>query len=281
MSSGHPRTRSERGMSLIEIMVAMTIGLIILLVIGNLFIGSKQNYVAQDDASRTQENSRYSTLVLGRTLRLAGYRADWHQSYDQIFGTGVPAIAGTDNNGANSSDTIVVRFQGSGDGTSPAGCVTANACVGPGGAGTGADGTVLDCLGNRIDRKMGTVVFVENQFQVRIGGANGGTALFCSIDSGANWVEIVPDIQNMQVLYGEKTSSLPNVERYLVAGTAGQNLNNVIALRIALLHRSASNSAALTDTKTYNLAGTTVGPFNDARVRSVSNMTVGLRNRNQ
>jgi type IV pilus assembly protein PilW len=275
MFKGQAGMRSERGMSLIEIMVAMTIGLIILLVIGNLFIGSKQNYVAQDDASRTQENSRYSTLVLGRTVRLAGYRSDWHQSYDQIFGAGVTPIAGSDNTGANSSDTIIVRFQGSGDGSStPATCVSTNSCA-------GADGTVLDCLGNRIDRKIGTAVFVENQFQVRTGGANGGTALFCSIDSGTNWVEIVPDIQNMQVLYGEKTGSLPNVERYLVAGTAGQNMNNVIALRIALLHRSASNSAAVTDAKTYNLAGTVVGPFNDARVRSVSNMTVGLRNRSQ
>ena len=275
VSSEHLRMSSQRGMSLIEIMVAMTIGLIILLVIGNLFIGSKQNYVSQDDASRTQENSRYSSLVLGRTLRLAGYRADWHESYDQIFGVGVTPVAGTDNNGANSSDTMVVRFQGSGDGTStPAGCVATNSCA-------GADGTVLDCLGNRIDRKMGTAVFVENQFQVRTGGANGGTALFCTIDSGTNWVEIVPDIQNMQVLYGERTGSLPNVERYLAAGTAGQNMNNVIAVRVALLHRSANNSATLTDTKTYNLAGTTVGPFNDARVRSVSNMTVGLRNRSQ
>jgi type IV pilus assembly protein PilW len=266
--------RSERGMSLIEIMVAMTIGLIILLVIGNLFIGSKQNYVSQDDASRTQENSRYSTLVLGRTLRLAGYRADWHQSYDQIFGVGVTPIAGTDNTGANSSDTIIVRFQGSGDASSTAGCVATNSCA-------GADSTVLDCLGNRIDRRMGTTAFVENQFQVRTGGANGGTSLFCSIDSGTNWVEIVPDIQNMQVLYGEKTGSLPNVERYLVAGAAGQNMNNVIGLRIALLHRSSNLSAAVPDTRTYNLAGTTVGPFNDARVRSVSNMTVGLRNRSQ
>jgi type IV pilus assembly protein PilW len=273
MSSRHPR--SEQGMSLIEIMVGMTIGLIILLVIGNLFIGSKQNYVAQDDASRTQENSRYSTLVLGRTLRLAGYRADWHQSYDQVFGAGVTPIAGTDNNGANASDTIVVRFQGSGDGTStPAGCVATNSCA-------GADGTVLDCLGNRIDRRMATIGFVENQFQVRTGGANGGTALFCSIDSGASWVEIVPDIQNMQVVYGEKTGSLPNAERYLAAGVAGQNMNNVLVIRVALLHRSANNSAAVTDTRTYNLAGTSVGPFNDGRVRSVSNMTVGLRNRSQ
>jgi type IV pilus assembly protein PilW len=275
MSSEHARMATQRGMSLIEIMVAMTIGLIILLVIGNLFVGSKQNYVAQDDASRTQENSRYFSLVLGRALRLAGYRADWYASYDQVFGAGVTPIGGTDNNGANSSDTLVVRFQGSGDGSStPAGCVATNSCA-------GADGTVLDCLGNRIDRNMGTARFVENQFQVRTGGANGGTALFCSIDSGTNWVEIVPDIQNMQILYGERTGSLPNVERYLAAGTTGQNMNNVVAVRVALLHRSASNSAALPDAKTYNLAGTVVGPFNDARVRSVSNMTVGLRNRSQ
>jgi type IV pilus assembly protein PilW len=261
-------------MSLIELMVAMTIGLLITVVIANLFIGSKASFRAQDDTSRVQENLRYASLVIGRTLRLAGYRADWNQTYDQVFGVGVTPIAGTDNNGANSSDTIIVRFQGSGNGTSSSNCAATNSCA-------GADGTIIDCLGNRIDRLMGTTRFVENRFQVRTPGSNGGPALFCSIDAGATWTEIVPDIENMQVLYGEKTSALPNAERYLVAGGGGQNMNNVISVRVALLHRSPTQSAGLTDTKTYDLARTSWDPADDKRFRLAATTTIGLRNRTQ
>ena len=278
----HPGTR--RGFSLIELMVAVTIGLLVTIVIANLFLGTKQNYRAQDDTSRIQENARYSAQVLARTLRLAGYRADWNQSYDQVFGVGVTPIGGTDNDGANASDTILARFQGSGDGSSPAGCVATNTCKvagGPLAGGTGADGTVNDCLGNSIDRQMGATRFVENRFQVRTPGANGGPALFCSLDSGATWTEIVPDVENMQILYGEKTGSLPSAERFLVAGAAGQNMNNVIAVRIALLHRSANLTAGALDTKTYNLAGTNYNPADELRLRMVSNSTIGLRNRSQ
>lgn len=275
--------RAQRGLSLVELMVAMAIGLVITVVIANLFLGTKQSYRLQDDASRIQENARYSAQVLGRTLRLAGYRADWNQSYDQVFNTAVAApvvfaigqsVTGVNDNGTNASDTIAVRFQGSGTGASAAGCVATNTCA-------GADGTVLDCLGNRIDRLMGATKFVTNLFQVRTPGANGGPALFCSIDLGAAWTEIVPDVENMQILYGEKTTNLPSAERYLVAGAAGQNMNNVISIRIALLHRSANLSAGALDTRTYTLAGTVWDPADDFRMRLVSNATVGLRNRTQ
>lgn len=269
-----PLPRPQRGLSLVELMVAMTIGLLIMVVLANLFIGTKASYRTQDDASRIQENLRFAAQVLGRTLRLAGYRADWHQSYDQVFGVGVPPIAGSDGDGANGSDTVIVRFQGSGSGTSSSNCVAANSCA-------GADGTVLDCLGNRIDRQMGTTRFVENRFRVRTPGANGGPALFCSIDGGNTWTEVVPDIENMQVLYGEKTSALPNAERYLAAGAAGQNLNNVISVRIALLHRSANPSAGIVDTRTYELARTTFDPADDRRFRFAAATTIGLRNRTQ
>jgi type IV pilus assembly protein PilW len=275
--------RAERGLSLVELMVAMAIGLVITVVIANLFLGTKQSYRLQDDVSRIQENARFAAQVLERTVRLAGYRADWNQSYDQVFNTTLATpvafavgqvIAGANNTAVNASDTIAVRFQGSGAGTSAAGCAATNSCA-------GADSTVLDCLGNRIDRQMGAARFVTNILQVRSPGANGGPALFCSIDDGTTWVEIVPDIENMQILYGEKTSSLPSAERYLVAGAAGQNMGNVIAVRLSLLHRSPNTSAGALDTRTYNLAGTVYDPVDDFRVRMVSNATVGLRNRTQ
>jgi type IV pilus assembly protein PilW len=272
------RRGRQRGMSLVELMVAMTIGLVITVVIANLFVGTKQTYRTQDDLSRIQENLRFAFQVLGRTVRQAGFRAEWNKTTDMIFGVNVSPIDGVAATGANNSDRIIVRFQGSGTGTSVVNCLATNSCG-------GADGRVLDCLGNRVDRQMGpgsgfNITFVENWLQVNNGGANGNPALFCSIDRGTSWVEIVPDVENMQVLYGEKTGPTA-VDRYLPAGDPNLQMGRVLNLRVALLHRSANLSAGEPDTRTYSLLGTNFGPYNDQRIRLAATSNFVLRNRTQ
>lgn len=62
-----------RGYSLIELMVALTIGLIILAAVSALFVGSKKGYTTQDRLARLQENARFAMQFLIKDLRLAGY----------------------------------------------------------------------------------------------------------------------------------------------------------------------------------------------------------------
>ena len=62
-----------RGFTLVELMVAITIGLIILAVISQVYVGSKRTYRSQEALSRLQENGRYAIDFLGRDLRMAGY----------------------------------------------------------------------------------------------------------------------------------------------------------------------------------------------------------------
>jgi type IV pilus assembly protein PilW len=66
-------TFRSRGFGLIELMVAMTIGLILLGGIGYVFMGSKQTFRTQDDFSRIQENVRYALDTVGVDVRMAGY----------------------------------------------------------------------------------------------------------------------------------------------------------------------------------------------------------------
>lgn len=73
MKSLHTSHRDMRGLSLVELMVAMTIGLIILAAISSLFVSSKQTYTAQDSLSRLQENARFAMQFLIKDIRLAGY----------------------------------------------------------------------------------------------------------------------------------------------------------------------------------------------------------------
>lgn len=62
-----------RGFSLVELMVAITIGLIVLAAVSAVLVGSKRSYNTQDRLARLQENGRFAMQFLIKDLRLAGY----------------------------------------------------------------------------------------------------------------------------------------------------------------------------------------------------------------
>lgn len=66
-------TYKERGVSIVELMVAMAIGLVLMLVIASLYVANKRTFRTQDDQSRLQESSRAALDVLGYHIRLAGF----------------------------------------------------------------------------------------------------------------------------------------------------------------------------------------------------------------
>ena len=67
-----PRS-SQRGMSLIELMVAMTIGIILSLGMFEIYSGTRQSYQVQEGLARLQENARFAIDVMTRDIRMAGY----------------------------------------------------------------------------------------------------------------------------------------------------------------------------------------------------------------
>lgn len=63
----------ERGMSLVEILVAAAIGIVVLGVMSSLYLANRQVFRYQESYSRIQETGRYVSDVLGREFRNAGY----------------------------------------------------------------------------------------------------------------------------------------------------------------------------------------------------------------
>lgn len=63
---------TQTGVSLVEVMVAMVIGLVLTAGVIQLFIGSKQTYRFQDAVSRVQENARFAIDALNFDIRMAG-----------------------------------------------------------------------------------------------------------------------------------------------------------------------------------------------------------------
>jgi type IV pilus assembly protein PilW len=73
MKKSSSQAEGTRGFTLVELMVAMTIGLIILVAVSTLFVSSKQTYTTQDRLARLQENARFAMQFIIKDLRMAGY----------------------------------------------------------------------------------------------------------------------------------------------------------------------------------------------------------------
>lgn len=64
---------SQRGLSLVELMVAMGLALAIIAAVGYVYIQGKQGFTVQDNQSRLQENARLAVSILSRDIQMAGY----------------------------------------------------------------------------------------------------------------------------------------------------------------------------------------------------------------
>lgn len=88
---------AQAGFSLVELMVAVTIGFIVIGAVGYLYIGSRGAFRTADNMSRMQESARYAMDTLTRDIRMAGYR-------------GCASVSGTFNNVLNNSALNAYNF---------------------------------------------------------------------------------------------------------------------------------------------------------------------------
>lgn len=63
----------QQGTSLVEIMIAMAIGMFMAGVIASLYLATRNNFRYQEDLARLQESARFAINVLSRDIRMAGY----------------------------------------------------------------------------------------------------------------------------------------------------------------------------------------------------------------
>jgi type IV pilus assembly protein PilW len=100
--------RRSSGLSLIELMVAMTISLVLIAGAAQVYLGSSQAYAVNEATARLQENARYGLSVLEPDIRMAGYWGLTNVA-DGIVGKALP----TDTQlalGAPAASTCGVNF---------------------------------------------------------------------------------------------------------------------------------------------------------------------------
>ena len=75
----------QRGLSLIELMVALLLSSLLILGVTQIFIDNKRNYAFQQGQSDNIENARYATLLLEQELYRAGYQIRQESPVTEVF----------------------------------------------------------------------------------------------------------------------------------------------------------------------------------------------------
>lgn len=254
----YPNTHLPRGLSLIELMISIVLGLLLVAVVIQIYVGSKATYNKQEDLSRLQENGRVALDVIGRVARISGFKSNPAADYSTLFPSTAPAITGTAG-AVGSSDSLVIRFQGSGDGLNTS---------------TSPDGSVVDCLGATYDSN----ITIYNRLYIASNATTGRSGLFCDTGNIVG-TEVISEIENMRFLYGVDVNADGIVDYYVPAGLVGTNWDKVASLRIGLVAATPNTINPTLDTSTYDVLGITYDPADDRRSRRLYSMTIALRNR--
>lgn len=333
----------QRGMTLVEIMIALGISVILLTGVLQIFQSSKISYRTLEASARVQENGRFAISFMTEDLRMAGYTGcytgtaaniesllntptaygwdyatplqgnewnggGWTPALDPLIAgqvlnntdvfvtrslatNGIPLVAPfTDaaglfvnpaTNNINNGDILMVTdcnkasiFQVTNQQIVGFGVdIVHSAAVGwvPGNTGP------LPLLANNYAADAQVARLQTNVYYIGT-GATGTPALFrrSLIANGTLPAqELIEDVENMQVLYGEDTDNDSIANRYVSANNVA-NMSNVVSVRVGLLLRSADNIASTPQTYTFNGITTLA---TDLRIRRVFSTTVKLRNR--
>ncbi len=287
------KNRSQQGVTLIEMMIAMVVSLVLVAGIGTVYISSKRNYQARDQFSMMDENARVALNSLKKHLEHAGYASNGlfpleHPFIEGSQPTSTSCVDGSDvypntgrtyyltQNNAVPGTGVNVRDDGVGiaflsDDTLFTDC---------------SNGVVpANCRLGKSPSAQASLVY--NSFsldQVDSGDINAAgdviPALYCSGSASSSKQMIAQGIERLVLLYGVDTNSDGAVDQYQNATDVGTNWPNVISIKVALLVRSLEPVLQTPEQNTYSILDESFTPANPDRYqRAVYTEVIHLRNR--
>ena len=218
------RSNTQSGSSLIEAMLACTLGLFLILTFIQIYLSVKKTFDLQQAIVALQENGRFSAHFLSQTIRLAGYS---YCNASSDFVNKDQAIQGYQNDLPDSMKGKVVK---------------------------NTDSIVI----GKCDVQDHTKTFTQLAFF--IGATTRKTASGKTINAlyemplNGSKRELVSDIDDMQIFYGVTSANGEDISDYLPASQVS-DWHTVKSVNIALL--LSSESPVLPKAENYEFMGET------------------------
>lgn len=294
------------GLSLIELMAALTIGLLLIAGALTVYMQSRNTYRTTDTAARMQETARYAFDILEPDVRLAGF---WGMKKGPAAVTDTVPVANVDHNCGGTvvgwlgdATKYVSGFDGDGATTSwgSMGCnptgrnMNSDVLIVRRASGdtSALDANKVQVQSNRAQATVFNSATAPGGYaawpatEVRdmvcnvyyIGTDNGQPALRRWALRGKDMVDepIIPGVQDMQVQYGIDSDGDGAAEKYVNAGSIGTA--SVVAARIWLLVRAESDEQGFTNNINYQYANANIAAPSDKRRRMLMSKTIQIRN---
>tara|TARA_Y100000758_G_C16065336_1_gene426068 strand:- start:2658 stop:3374 length:717 start_codon:yes stop_codon:yes gene_type:complete len=228
----------QSGFGLVELMVALILGVLVSGAATQLLLTNNQTFVLQGVTSALEEDGQMLLRYMMADIRQAGRGSSIEGTIDPVvFDNTQPVFSKEGADGA--SDELVINYLGFRD------------CQG------GGNGAEQD---------------ITNRYFVNNG------SLFCAGSLSAGSAELITGVESFQVQYGIDTNlnGEIGVTQYVNAGAQGAN--PVVTIRFAVLLFSDRDINVDDSTTRYFLADQQVDVAGDARVRKVFGSTVMIRN---
>lgn len=295
--------KTQQGLSIIELMIAMTIGLLIMAGLANLFVQSRQSFRQDNLIARMQEDARFAMNQLSNDISMAGFFGPMVPNQIGNLG-GVPAAAPFLNYGTpmltldNIAGTPAFDWTASLDDAVP-----------------GTDAVSV----RRVKGNVTPVADIEaNAFYLETNGQTGNMIPTADIPSGltnAEYWEYEPSIwyirswcrngdgipslvrrywdtdsaavvtdcmaagvEDLQVELGLDMDGNLVPESYQSTPLTAANSTQVAFVRIHLLSRATNADQNYQNTRTYNIGNAAAYTPNDRFYRRVYTTTVQTRN---
>lgn len=261
----------QHGLTLIELMVSMVVGLVLMGGVVQVFKTNKGSNLFSQGLAEMQDNGSYALEFVSNQIGQIGYVPAWNN---------LGQVSDLNSDGIKNRLDMEMWAYGA---TAP--------IVGSEGSGTASDAITtniyIDPQNPAPKNCVGAAVSTPGNFTGPPGWGVTNAIAVNSVNSTltCNGVAVAEGVENMQILYGVDTSvpSDGNVDRYMrwsqVFAPPVDWRARIIAVRVALLVASHDPVTPVANSNTKNLLGTVVGPWTDRRLRTVYTATIRLHNR--
>jgi len=270
--------RKQLGLSLIELLIAMFIGLFLLAGISSSYIYSKKSSIYNDQFSMLEDNGRLALEIMSKTIQLTGYSTNKAVPLlPNKFILSKPVsttCSGSDNSVINTNFPDDSTIDSAADGDRIGVIYLGNSEI------------TTDCSGETLPDscQIGSANTTNSEaaqiFSTFYLLDNAKNELICVGSRDTEELAIAEGVENMQIMYGINTDDSPDrsVERYVNANDIAGLWNNVTSVQIALLVRSEKEVLDTAESKKFTLLDEEVTTPSDRYQRAVFTTTVSLRN---
>ncbi len=280
LAAGTARRPYQRGVSLIELMVALIIGAVLIYGAGKVYLNSRQTYDVNESAARLQETARYALSIIEADVRMSNYWGLLKGASviaDQAATTAASA-GGPDTCGVNYARDLLVNLEGSNNSYGLS-CTA----YGAGAVGSADTLTVRRASTTSSTPTTGTLQICSTRMQGRL-FSDGSTCTAAPAGQVNNLIvnayyvdrdsvqqagvpalrrwslvatpsfdsqEIIPGVEDMQIQFGVDTSGNSGVaSRYMDPDTIPVGAQ-IVSVRVWLLIRAETREVGFSDTRTY------------------------------